>query len=109
MCFLNRYEIDELRDRWAGHPTLGPATLTLVNLRDAVNRCSDGWGLWVAPVRAAARLQRLVYEYDIAHRRGFGALDALAPSAAEVRRAYTPLKAFRTRRGVAFDIADPEG
>ena len=60
MLFMNEYEIDEARDRYRDHPTLGPATQTLANLCIAANANSDGWAYWPKPCRSAAKLQALI-------------------------------------------------
>jgi len=104
MMFMNQYEIDDAVDRFAGHPILGPATLTLSNLADAANANSDGWAYWPKPARAAARLQTLIYgarladiRQDHVHRE---------PTAADYRKALVPIKAFRTRSGIDFEIVE---
>ena len=43
MRFMNEYEIDDRAKQFAEHPLLGPATRTMVSLRDWTNRNSDGW------------------------------------------------------------------
>jgi hypothetical protein len=86
---MNEYEIEDAARRWADHPVLGPATRTLTSLVEWTNRNSDGWCYWPKPGRAASRLCELVE----AARRG------TIPTRPEVRKAYRPLKAFRTRHG----------
>jgi hypothetical protein len=105
MMFLNTYEIDEARARYASHPVLGPAAQTLANLRDAADANSDGWAYWPKPARAAALLQKILTNARTHTFRSWDP-DYVEPTAADVRRAYAPIKAFRTRSGIAFDIVD---
>jgi len=95
MSFMNTWEINEQKDRHAAHPILGPATRTLASLRDAADANSDGWCYWPKPSRAASKLMDL-----IAH-----AGDDV--TADELIAAYRPLKSFRTRTKIAFDIFEP--
>lgn len=104
MRFLNDWEIDDRARQYAEHPLLGPATQTLANLRDAANANSDGWAYWPKPARAAAKLMDVIdrdgtweYRHD----------DERADvTAAEVKAALRPVKAFRTRSGIAFDVIE---
>lgn len=98
MLFMNEYEIDYAAHRFADDPILGPATSTLVNLKDAVNANSDGWPYWRSPLRAAKRLQELIQ-------------DGMRPVPTQVtpeayKAAQTPLKSFRTRSGIDFEIVE---
>jgi hypothetical protein len=103
MMFMNEYEIDRARQLFAGHPVLGPATATLSNVRDAANNNSDGWPYWPKPARAAKRLMEMVHRGELAYLRDLpdGA------TAEELKAAYRPLKAFRTRSGIDFLIVEP--
>lgn len=102
---MNDYDIEEAVGRFADHPLLGPATLTLDNLRRAVNRNSDGWPYWRAPSAAAAKLMALI-EGDRTARYRFD--DERADVTEEaVKAAYRPIKAFRTRHGIDFEIVEP--
>ncbi len=104
MRFMNGYEIEDAAARYRAHPILGPATRTLLNLRDAANSNSDGWAHWPKPARAAARLMDLI-ERDGTARYRFD--DERADvTTAELRKAYAPIKAFRTRSGIHFDIVE---
>jgi hypothetical protein len=95
---MNTYEIDDAAVRWALHPVLGPASRTLANLRDAVNRNSDGWAYWRPPVNAAAKLMDLVEPHPREH----------ADATEELyRKALRPIKAFRTKSGLQFEIEEP--
>ncbi len=101
MRFMNEYDIADAFHRFENHPVLGPATMTLMSLRDAANNNSDGWCYWPKPARAANKLMELI-EGDGTHlyRMRVGEI----VTAAMVRKAYAPIKAFRTRSGIAFQI-----
>jgi hypothetical protein len=101
--FMNEYDIDDRARQYAGHPVLGPATRTLTNLRNAANRNSDGWCYWPKPARAAARLMEMV-ERDGTWKYRHGERDDV--SVAEYKAALRPIKAFRTRSGIDFDIEE---
>lgn len=106
MRFMNTWEIDDRARAYADHPLLGPATATLANLRDAADANSDGWPYWRKPARAAARLMELI-ERDGTARYRFD--DERADvTAAELLAAYRPIKAFRTRSGLQFEIVAPD-
>lgn len=106
MRFMNGYEIDEAQQRFAEHPILGPATRTLANLRDAADENSDGWAYWPKPTRAAARLMELIEPDDLRHLFDRERADV---TEAAYRAALRPVKAFRTRSGLAFTIEDGGG
>ncbi len=103
MHFANDYDIEWWAQRFAAHPILGSAAQTLRSLKDAVNGCSDGWAYWPAPVRSAHKLIELIEDADRVERRG--ATPQLA--AADLDRAYRPIKAFTTRyrSKYGFDVA----
>jgi hypothetical protein len=101
---MNEYEISDAQDRYHGHPTLGPAVQTLTHLVDWTNANSDGWPYWRKPSRAAAQLMELIT--------GDGTLAAQQDvdsraTVTAVRKALTPIKAFRTRQGADFTIVSP--
>ena len=104
MRFMNTYEIDERAAQYARHPLLGPATRTLASLRDAADANSDGWAYWPKPVRAARRLIELV-ERDGTSRYRFDD-EREDVTRAELTAALRPIKAFRTRSGLAFEIEE---
>lgn len=102
--FMNTWEIDDRARLYRDHPVLGPATRTLANLRDAADANSDGWCYWPKPVRAAAKLMELIdgdgtakYRFD--PDRDDATVEAL-------RKALSPIKAFRTRSGLPFEIEE---
>lgn len=101
MLFMNEWEIDEARDRFEDHEVLGPATRTLVALRDAANANSDGWCYWPKPVRAAAKLMTLIQGDGTIYYRFGNREDA---TSAKLKAALLPIKSFRTRSGLAFKI-----
>jgi hypothetical protein len=93
---MNEYDIVDAVRRWSYDPVLGPATRTLHHLMRAVNSNSDGWPYWQAPRRASKMLQALVTEPP---------KDREAQKLA-YKRALTPLKRFRTAKGIHFEIED---
>jgi hypothetical protein len=105
MTWMNEYEIDDAVDRFADHPVLGPATRTLSSLRDVVNANSDGWPYWKQPAHAASRLTELI-EGDRSFDARYGEREEVTPE--QLRAAYRPLKAFRTRSGLDFPLFEPD-
>lgn len=101
MRFMNTYEIDRAVSMYADHPVLGPATQTLANLRDAADANSDGWCYWPKPARAAAKLMELITRDGTNKYYGGPREDA---TVAELKRALAPVKAFRTRTRLPFDV-----
>ena len=102
--WMNESDVEQARRRWAAHPVLGPATLTLCNLVEAVNANSDGWPYWRPPALAAAKLMDLIERDGTAQYFRGPRDDATAD---ELAKAYVPLKSFRTRRGLQFKIVTP--
>jgi hypothetical protein len=103
---MNRWDVEEACGRYATHPVLGPATVTLANLMAWTDSHSDGWAYWPKPTRAAAKLMALIegdnhpegvrgarFDYD---------RDDATP--ALLQAAIRPIKAFRTREGADFEI-----
>jgi len=74
-------------------------------LRDAADANSDGWAYWPKPARAAARLMELI-ERDGTARYRFDQ-ERKDVTGAGLRKAYAPIKAFRRRSGLSFEIYDP--
>jgi hypothetical protein len=102
MRFMNEPDIDDAKQRWSGHPILGPATLTLDNLASWANENSDGWHCWPKPAQAAAKLMEMIERDGTSH----FVLDdeRVDVTAEEYRAALKPIKAFRTRHGADFVI-----
>lgn len=105
MRFMNDYDIERAIQNHRGHPVLGPATLTLRNLRDVADANSDGWCHWPKPARSAAKLMELI--------EGDGTWGAYkrqqdAVTAAEVRKAYRPIRAMLTRHKLQCEIVEPQ-
>lgn len=108
MRFMNRYDIANNVEAWRDHPILGPATRTLHNLEEAADANSDGWCYWPKPARAAAKLMELIerdgtWEFSWRSARGNARPDV---TVAEYRKALAPIKSFRTRSGINFDIEE---
>lgn len=76
------------------HPNLLAGAQTLENLIVWVNRNSDGWSYWQPPRRAAAKLIGLLTPADPRIRYTDVIPDC---TLADLKAAYTPLKAFRTK------------
>jgi hypothetical protein len=102
MLFLNRYEIAKAADLYYEHPILGPATRTLLNLRIAADENSDGWAYWPKPVRAAAKLMTLIGTT----RSYLDNPERTDVTMTEYKKALVPIKAFRTRSGIDFEIEE---
>lgn len=98
MLFMNESEIDEARQLWDGFELLGPATKLLSDLRDVTNQNSDGWAYWPAPCRAARQLQELIQK---------ARHDQSGVTAAALRQAIAPVKAFYTRFRDKLPNGDP--
>ena len=110
--WMNEYDVEDACAMWANHPTLGPATQTLRNLVDMTNHNSDGWPYWKKPANAAKKLMELI-QTATNTKRGWGRYDTRDfkdPTAAEIRKAYAPIKAFITRMGggnFAIEFIEP--
>jgi hypothetical protein len=103
MSFLmNECDIRDAANLWDGHKVLEPLTLTLLNLLDATNVHSDGWAYWPKPSRASRKLQELIQSARTREAR-----DAITPEL--IAAALRPVKAFRTRSGIDFDIYESFG
>lgn len=96
--WMNSWDIERAVAVYDGHPILGPASKTLLNLERWTNANSDGWPYWRKPANAAKRLMELLqrdYRYGEAE-----------VTEAEYKAALRPIKAFRTRQGADFEIED---
>ena len=105
MRFMNEWDIESAVRRYGDHPVLGPAVATLQYLVNWTNQNSDGWAYWPKPCRAAAKLMVLI-ERDGTSKYAIDRERADA-TVAELRKAYVPIKAFRTRFGADFEIVEP--
>ena len=94
--FMNEWDVENARNRYAGDPVLGPATQTLYNLMRWANRNSDGWAYWPKPGRSAQQLEKLIDRADAAYRRYDPDFTGII-TAEEVFKAYSPIKAMATR------------
>jgi hypothetical protein len=104
--WMNRYEVEEARDRYQSHPVLGPATRFLYDFMEEANDHSDGWHSWPSPGRAAAKLQTLIRASRL---QGLGLYPRVPePTLADVRKTLGPVKSFYTRRGFAAGMKMPE-
>jgi hypothetical protein len=101
--FMNEGDIEDAAWRWRDHPILGPATRTLANLKDAANANSDGWAYWPKPARAAAKLMELI-EGDGTRR--FFQEPREDATEAVLKKALAPVRSFRTRSGIHFEIVE---
>lgn len=98
MSWMNRYEIEEAL-RWTEEGTNAEAgARTLYRLMRWTDSHSDGWPYWQKPSRAAKRLMELLQSVKNQARRD-GIYDDITE--ADLKKAYTPIKAFLTREGVA--------
>lgn len=102
---LNEYDVDAAARRFSGDPVLGPATQTLANLVDVVNRNSDGWPYWKAPTKASVKLQRLIADATTNAVRGYGDEAVTSPEA--VKAAYRPIKSFCTKHKLTVEFVNP--
>ena len=103
MAWMNQYEVENAVNELDHLPNLGAAAQTLANLVEWTNNNSDGWPYWRKPSNASSRLQDML-EAAMRSRREAPIADA---SAAEIRKALAPIKAFRTRQGADFEIVSP--
>ena len=103
MRFMNHWDIEEACQRWSNHSVLGPASQTMRNLRDAADANSDGWAYWPKPARSAAKLMELIEGNGTNEYRYGPREDATSE---RLKAAYRPIKAFRTRSGLDFEIVE---
>lgn len=105
MSILNEYDIETSQRKAAqevNRPNLQAGILTLARLSEWANANSDGWAYWRKPSAASSQLQELIYtRYFGADRHHFENADI---SPADLRKAYTPIKAFLTRQGVDHSV-----
>lgn len=101
MVFLNEYQIDTAQINAAEdfhRPNVQRAVLTLARLMEWTNANSDGWAHWRKPSAASTKLQKWVHDFCF---HPFASIDTHRDmTSAELKSAYTPIKAFLTRQGV---------
>jgi hypothetical protein len=94
MMFMNDHDIEDAAVRLRGCPNLSIGVMVLARLAGWTNRNSDGWAYWPKPTNAARRLMELLQSAD---RFDPNPIDVTEE---ELRRTFTPIKAFLTRQGV---------
>lgn len=101
MMWMNEWDIDNAQDRFSrgDTPNLFAGAQTLARLRNWTNRNSDGWAYWRLPSNAARKLMELLTNVD--------RFDPEDCTEAELTKAYSPIKAFLTRRGVDHSVVFP--
>jgi hypothetical protein len=105
MLFMNDWDIENAMRRF--HPDETPNLATgahiLAALANWTDHNSDGWCYWPKPVRAAKSLMTLLQAGEERYRNAY--YDEVADAtAAELKRALSPIKAFLTRQGVSHDV-----
>lgn len=108
MLFMNEYEVEDALRRVDpdNEPVLTEAVIVLANLVAWTNANSDGWAYWAKPGRAAKGLQEAIQAHQRWERAAYqGRRDpADEITAATLKRALAPIKAFLTRQGVSHDV-----
>ena len=107
MYFMNEYDVKNAYNKFYDHAILGPAATTLANLMEWANDNSDGWHSWPKPARAAEKLMRLLDVQITQDVIGGYNPNRQEVTAAEVRKALVPIRAFRTRQGADFEVVSP--
>ena len=92
--WMSEAEIDGAVERFVADPILGPATRWLAAYRDAVNVRSDSLAYW-----RAGRLMALIHAAGSPR-------DPVMPTAEDIKRAMTPIKAFATRQKFKLPESD---
>jgi hypothetical protein len=104
---LNQYEIEDAEIQ-AAHdfhrPNTQEAVLTLARLMEYANENSDGWAYWRKPSNASTKLQKLVEARYANHRNADTDTDI---TRAELRAAYSPIRAFLTREKIEYALIFP--
>lgn len=104
MLFMNEYEIEDALQRVQPdtEPVLALAVIALANLAAWTNDNSDGWAYWPLPCRAAKGLQQAIQDHQTWERTSH--FKGAEITAAAVKKALTPIKAFLTKRGVDHEV-----
>lgn len=101
MRFMNDFDVDWAERRHADNPVIQAAVRTMRSLMAAANANSDGWAYWPKPARSAAKLMELI-EGDGTNEAIRTVGERATPEA--YKKAIAPIKAFRTRSGIPFEI-----
>ena len=100
--WMNRWDVEETLDRFDPdeHPNLRAGALALNRLMRWVDSNSDGWPYWQPPSKAADKLMTLLHDA--------GRWDITDCTEAEVKKTFTPIKTFLTKREVDHSIVFPK-
>ena len=105
MTWMNEWDVEKAYESSAHRddvPVLAAAAETLYGLMRWTNQNSDGWAYWNKPAKAAEKLQALIdpvvgwnghIDHDL--------------TAAEVKKAYSPIKSFLARQIREGRYVDP--
>lgn len=98
---MNEYDIEDAVRQFSNTdtPNLLAGATTLLRLMQWTNRNSDGWPYWTKPTTAARKLMELLQNAD--------RFDPVDVTDAELKRAYTPIKAFLTKQGADHELVFP--
>lgn len=91
--WMNQPEIEWAAQRHHDCPNVRKGVHLLLRLMQAVNEQSDGWPYWKAPSQAADKLMELLHTAGNLDHGTHGTI-----SAADLRKAITPIKAMVTRQ-----------
>lgn len=100
MHFMNDYDIETAQYRFSQGETPNREKVAdiVAKLAEWADNNSDGWHSWPKPCRAASKALDLIDPHTYAEIVEFEQNDC---SDAEVKKAFSPIKAFLTRQGVA--------
>lgn len=96
--WMNQWEVEEalIKFNRGDTPNLGRGAFILARLMIWTNRNSDGWPYWQKPSRAASSLMDLLHSVD--------RFDPVDVTEAQLKKVFSPIKAFLTRQGVDHDL-----
>lgn len=104
MGWMNEYDVEDADRRFSREadefPNCAAGAATMVRLVNWTNRNSDGWPYWKLPSNASAKLQDALMER--LHK-----WDAEDMTEADLKKCYSPIKAFLTKRKVDHRIIFP--
>jgi hypothetical protein len=106
VLFMNEYDIEDAlrRANPDTEPVFTEAVITLANLAAWTNANSDGWAYWPKPCRAAKSLQEAIQAHLAYERSEYRhPREGAEITAATLKKALSPIKAFLTRQGA--DVA----